>query len=240
MSSQIPRLGLAVILSVMFAGRVMAQPGGADQGAEKTPPPVKPTGPAAKKADDLIRSYATRIEKEIALGEKELDRLRGELHELIDVRDDMAKAIAEVRADLAAKGTYRADPAIVVSQPFSPGIGVPVAPYGPDGPVQAIGPDGQVQAVSSPRDLVYGLGTALPKNPSPQEREQIRRLAPRVELKRMIERLRAQVEDMRAEVDELAYKLLELRAGVPTSSQGMGGNANDMWFGSMRMQGGMM
>jgi hypothetical protein len=240
MSPEIPRLGLAVILSLTFAGRVMAQPGGADQVAEKTPPPVKPTGPAAKKADDLIRSYATRIEKEIALGEKELDRLRGELHELIDVRDDMAKAIAEVRADLAAKGTYRADPAIVVSQPVSPGIGVPVAPYGPDGPVQAIGPDGQVQAVSSPRDLVYGLGTALPKNPSPQEREQIRRLAPRVELKRMIERLRTQVEDLRAEVDELAYKLLELRAGVPTSSQGMGGNANDMWFGSMRMQGGMM
>jgi hypothetical protein len=116
-SSQISRLGLAVILSVTFAGRVMAQPGGCDQGAEKTPPPVKLTGPAAKKADDLIRSYATRIEKEIALGEKELDRLRGELHELIDVRDDMAKAIAEVRADLAAKGTYRADPGIVVSQP---------------------------------------------------------------------------------------------------------------------------
>jgi hypothetical protein len=240
MSSQISRLGLAVILSVTFAGRVMAQPGGADQGAEKTPPPVKPTGPAAKKADDLIRSYTARIEKEIALGEKEVDRLRGELHELIDVRDDMAKAIAEVRADLAAKGTYRADPAIVVSQASSPGIGVPVAPYGPDVPVQAIGPDGQVQAISSPRDLVYGLGTALPKNPSPQEREQIRRLAPRVELKRMIERLRAQVEDMRAEVDELAYKVLELRAGVPTSSQGMGGNANGMWFGSMRMQGGMM
>jgi hypothetical protein len=60
MSSQIPRLGLAVILSVTFAGRVMAQPGGADQGAEKTPPPVKPTGPAAKKADDLIQGMTSR------------------------------------------------------------------------------------------------------------------------------------------------------------------------------------
>jgi hypothetical protein len=225
MSSQISRLGLTVVLSFTIAGHTMAQSGGA------TPQPVLPTGPAAKKADDLIRSYTVRIEKEIAQGQKELERLRGELHELIDVRDDIAKAIAEVRADLAAKGTYSAD-TVVVALPPLPSFGTVVsAPYGPGV---------QTQTISSHRDLVYGLGTALPKNPSPQEREQLRRLAPRVELKRMIERLRAQVEETRAEVDELAYKLLELRAGVPASSQGLGGNATGMWFGSMGMQGGMM
>jgi hypothetical protein len=232
MSSQISHLGLAVILSLTVGGRVMAQfGGGAVQGAVKSEPPVKPTGPAAQKADDLIRSYTARIEKEIALDQKELDRLRAELHELIDVRDDMAKVIAEVRADLAAKGTYGADPVIVVALPPLPATGLTVAPYGP------------AQTTSSHRDLVYGLGTALPKNPSPQEREQLRRLAPRVELKRMMERLRAQVEETRAEVDELAYKLLELRAGVPASSQGLGGGmggSTGIWFGSMGTQGGMM
>ena len=157
-------------------------------------PPVKPTGPAAKKADDLIRSYTARIEKEITQSQKELDRLRVELHELIDVRDDMAKTIADVRADLAAKGSYAADPPLL-GQPGPTVYGSPVQP---------------AQAISSHRDLVYGLGSALPKNPSPQEREQLRRLAPRADLKRMIERLRAEVDDTRAEVDELAYKLLEL------------------------------
>jgi hypothetical protein len=224
MSSWNSRLALAVVLSFSVGSRVMARPGGADQGAATTEQPVKPTGPAAKKADDLIHSYTARIEKEIAQGQKELERLRAELHELIDVRDDMAKAIAEVRADLAAKGTYRAD-AVTLGQPAAAVYGSPAQP---------------AQSIPYHRDLVYGLGAALPKNPSPQEREQLRRLAPRVELKRMIDRLRTEVEDTRAEVDELAYKLLELRAGVPASSQGMGGNATGMWFGSMGVQGGMM
>jgi len=215
---------LAVFLSFTVGDRVMAQPGA----AAKPSQPVLPTGPAAQKADDLIRSYTARIEKEIARGQTELDRLRGELHEFIDVRDDMAKAIAEVRADLAAKGTYGADPVIVAAQPALPAIGMAVAPYGP------------APMIAPHRDLVYGLGTALPKNPGREEREQLRRLAPRVELKRMIERLRAQVEEIRAEVDELAYQLLELRAGIPISSQGMGGNATGIWFGSMGTQGGMM
>jgi hypothetical protein len=225
MSSQICRLGLAIVLSLTVAGRMMAQPVGANQGAVKTEPPVKPTGPAAKKADDLIRSYTARIEKEIAHDQKEVERLRGELHELIDVRDDMAKAIAEVRADLASKGNYSADP-VVIGQPPAAVYGAPVQP---------------VQAMTFRRDLVYGLGTALPKDPTPQEREQLRRLAPRADLKRMIERLRAEVEEARAEVDELAYKLLELRAGIPASSQGMGaGGSTGIWFGSMGTQGGMM
>jgi hypothetical protein len=63
----------------------------------------------------------------------------------------------------------------------------------------------------------------------------------------MIERLRGEVEETRAEVDQLAYKLLELRAGVPVSPQafgGMGGMGGMMgmgipWFGSMGQQGGM-
>ena len=217
MSSRNIQFGLALVLCCTVVGQANAQ--------QAPEPPVKPTGPAAKKADDLIRTYTARIENEIVHAQKELDRLRGELHELIDVRDDMAKAIADVRADLAAKGTYGADP-VVVGPIGPPGVyGSPVQP---------------VQANSPHRDFVYGLGTALPKNPSPQEREQLRRLAPRVDLKRMVERLRAEVEDTRAEVDELAYKLLELRAGIATSPPGMGGNTTGIWFGSMGTLGGMM
>ncbi len=104
-------------------------------------------------------------------------------------------------------------------------------------------------------DLFYGLGSALPKEPTPQQREQLRRLAPRADLKRMIELLRAEVEETRTEVDTLVYKLLELRAGIPASyvrfggkGGGMGGALGGMmeggmagsWFGSMGVQGGMM
>jgi hypothetical protein len=224
MSSRNIQFGLAIVLCCTVVGQANAQ--------QAPEPPVKPTGPAAKKADDLIRTYTARIENEIVHAQKELDRLRGELHELIDVRDDMAKAIADVRADLAAKGTYGADPAVAVAQP----------PYGNPGPALGFSsnPFQPSQAIRSHRDFVYGLGTALPKNPSPQEREQLRRLAPRVDLKRMVERLRAEVEDTRAEVDELAYKLLELRAGIATSPPGMGGNTTGIWFGSMGTLGGMM
>ncbi len=116
MSSRNIQFGLAIVLCCTVVGQANAQ--------QAPEPPVKPTGPAAKKADDLIRTYTARIENEIVQAQKELDRLRGELHELIDVRDDMAKAIADVRADLAAKGTYGADPAVAVAQP----------PYGNPGP----------------------------------------------------------------------------------------------------------
>jgi hypothetical protein len=88
------------------------------------------------------------------------------------------------------------------------------------------------------RDFVYGLGSALPKEPTPQEREQLRRLMPRTDLKRMTERLRAEVEETRSEVDQLAFKLLELSAGVPASFQGMGGMGGmngGQWFGSIGM-----
>jgi hypothetical protein len=170
-------------------------------------------------------------------GRKEVERLRAELHELIDVRYEMAAAIADLRGDLAAKGTYSADP---------------VFPGQPANPDRMTAPSqGQGQGMGSRPDLFYGLGSALPKEPTPQQREQLRRLAPRADLKRMIERLRAEVEETRTEVDTLVYTLLELRAGIPASYggiRGMGGGMGGMmgggmagsWFGSMGVQGGMM
>ena len=107
------------------------------------------------------------------------------------------------------------------------------------------------------RDIIYGLGSALPKDPTPEQRDQLRRLAPRAELKHMVDRLGAEVEETRTEIDQLAYKLLELRSGVPASLQGFGGMAGmggmggrgggmggmgrpyGPWFGSMGMPNGM-
>lgn len=214
-------LGVVIALSLAAVRPVIAQP--------VPKPPVKPSGPAATKADDLIRRYTVRIEKEIEEGRKEVERLRAELHELIDVRHDVADAITELRGELAAKGMYSADP-IIPGQP---------APQDK----KAAPPQAPVQGVEWRRDLFYGLGSALPTDPSPQQREQLRRLAPRSDLKRMIERLRAEVEDARAEVDQLVYKLLELRQGIPAPSYpmfggGMGGSMGMPWFGTMGMQGG--
>jgi len=236
MPHKLSRFGVVVALSLAAGGLVMAQSGGnANQGAAGDGQLVKPTGPAAKKADDLIRGYTARIEKEIEQGRKEVDRLRAELHELIDVRYEMAAAIAELHGDLAAKGTYSAEPVFYGQAPAQDRKTAP--------------PQVQGQGIAFRRDLFYGLGSALPKDPTPEQREQLRRLAPRADLKRMIERLRAEVEETRSEVDQLAYKLLELRAGIPASYQGFGGMGGGMgggmavpWFGSMGMgvQGGMM
>jgi len=232
MSRKLCLQGLVVAL-ILAAGRLAVAQGFQNETRQF----VKPTGPAAKKADDLIQGYTARIEKEIEQGRKEVERLRAELHELIDLRYELAAAIADLRGDLATKGTYSADP-IIYGQPASQDR-------------KTAAPQVQGQGMGFRPDLFYGLGSALPKEPTPQEREQLRRLAPRADLKRMIERLRAEVEETRTEVDTLVYKLLELRAGIPTSYGGFGGMGGGMggmmgggmagsWFGSMGVQGDMM
>jgi hypothetical protein len=221
---KLSHIGWAFTLILIATGNVMAQP--------VAPQPVKPTGPAAKKAEEMIQAYTARIEKEIDQGHKEVNRLRAELHELIDVRYAMAEAIADLRGEMATKGTYSGEMFVPVQS----------APKPAPAPAPAM-------ATQAHRDFVYGLGSALPKEPAPDQREQLRRLAPRADLKRMIERLRVEVDEARSEVDQLAYKLLELSAGIPNSYQGMGGGMmggmgggpNYQWFGSMGMtMGGMM
>jgi predicted component of type VI protein secretion system len=222
MSPRFVLLGSVVAVSLMTSGTLMAQPA--------APTPVKPTGPAAKKAAELIKAYTTRIEKEIDQGHKEVGRLRAELHELIDVRDAMAEAIAEMRGELATRGTFSADP-VVPAQ----------ATQKTEAPAQQT-----EMAMHFRPDFVYGLGSSLPKEPTQEQREQLRRLAPRADLKQMIERLRTEVDETRAEVDQLACKLLELSEGKPTSFQRMGGmmsgfdGVNGQWFGSMGMSMGGM
>jgi hypothetical protein len=235
MSHKHTSLGLAIAICLSSGGLVMAQLGGG--GGALPTEPVKPTGPAAKKADDLIRAYTARIEKEIEQGRKEVDRLRAELHELIDVRYEMDAAIAELRGDLASKGTYSGGPVLQ---------GIEHTPE-----ARTSSKPAQGQMIMARRDLFYGLGSALPSDPTPEQREQIRRLAPRGDLKRTIERLRDEVDATRAEVDQLAYRLLNLRAGVPDSympmggmvgmgggmgggvAGGMGGGFGGNWFGSI-------
>src|SRR5262249_32319231 len=146
----------ALVFTWVLAGSSLGQQGG---GAGPEEQRILPTGPAAKRADDLLHDYTARIEKEIEQGRKEVEQLRSELHQLIDVRDAMADAIGEVRADLAAKGVYSAEPVDV-------------------GPARAqekpAAPAPHPRGVPFRRDLFYGLGSALPKEPSPQEREQLR------------------------------------------------------------------
>jgi hypothetical protein len=236
MLHKLSRFGLVVLLGLAAWQPVMAQPGGnAGRGFTQDEQPVKPTGPAAKKADELIRGYTARIEKEVEQDRKELERLRAELKELIDLRYEMATALAEIRGDLAAKGTYTGEPVIVQGQSDTQDRKIP--------PQQ-----GPMQGVTFRRDFFYGLGSALPKDPSPEQLEQLRRLAPRAELKRMVKGLRAEVEETRTEVDQFAYKLLELRAGIVSSHQGGFGGMGGMggmgaqtgpWFGSMGSQSGM-
>ncbi len=238
MSRQLLRSGLVVALFLTTGRLAVAQGFGADNTQNRQI--AKPTGAAAKKADELIQSYTARIEKEIEQGRKEIDKLRAELHELIDLRYELAAAIADLRGDLAAQGIYSSDPVFYGQQMNQDKKTTPTQGQGP------------MMGIRS--DLFYGLGSALPKDPTAQQREQLRRLAPRADLKKMIARLRAEVEETRTEVDTLVYKLLELRAGIPVSTGGMGGGGMGgggmggmmgggmpgSWFGSIGNQGGMM
>jgi hypothetical protein len=227
MLGSLSRFGLVVVLGLAAGRPVMAQSGGnARRSATGEDQPVKLTGPAAKKADDLIRGYTARIEKEIEQDRKELERLRAELKELIDLRFEMATAIAEIRGELAAKGAYSTD-AVFVGQVDTPDR-------------KAAATKGQGQGIGVRRDLFYGLGSALPTEPTAEQREQLRRLAPRGDLKRLTEQLRAEVEAARTEVDQLVYKLLELRAGIPISYGAFSGMGLSVpWFGSIGSQTGM-
>ena len=68
MSSRFVLFGSVIMMSLTTCGTLMAQP--------VAPKPVKPSGPAARKAEELIKAYTARIEKEIDQGHKEIDRLR--------------------------------------------------------------------------------------------------------------------------------------------------------------------
>jgi hypothetical protein len=228
MARKLSRFGLMIVVGLATGQLVMAQRGGGP--VER---PERPTGPAAKKANDLISKYKARIEQEVEQDRKEAERLRTELHELIDVRSSMAEAIAELRGELAEMGTYSPD--LVINEPANPQR-------------QSAQPAQQPRAQVS-RDLFYGIGSALPKDPTAQQREQLRRLAPRTDLKRILERLRTDVEDVRTEVDQLAYKLLELSSGVPDTRRGFGrmgggmGGGGDFrafgpWFDTIGSMGG--
>ena len=146
----LPSCFLVLFLVLAPGGTALAQ-----RGAAMNEQVVRPTGPAAKKADELIRGYTARIEKEIEQEKKELERLRAEQHDLIDLRFAMAEAIAEIRGDLASKGTYSGDPVV----------------YGQVGPQEkntAAAAAAPRQGIAYSRDLFYGLGSALcRKTPRP-------------------------------------------------------------------------
>ncbi len=137
------RAGLVMTLCLAAGRPLLAQGFGPSPEHE----PVKPTGPAAKRADDLIQAYTTRIEKEIEQERREIDQLRAQLHELIDLRYEVATAIADLRADLAAKGSYSADPVIIGGQG-------PVNQQARTEPQQA-----QAMPMQYHRDLFFGLET---------------------------------------------------------------------------------
>ena len=87
------------------------------------------------------------------------------------MRSEMAATIAEVRGELAAKGTYSAE--LIVG---------PAAAQIEHG---ALADARTTESVPSRHHLRPG-GDALPKDPTPEQRDQLRRLATRAELKRMV------------------------------------------------------
>ena len=123
MLSASARIGCATfMISLVVVGSLMAE-GGANpkRTAPGTSQSTRPDGPAARKAEDLLNAHIARIEKENAEGRKEVDRLRAELHELVDVRYATSIAIADLKGELATKGVYSSNNLPVNAQP-APGM----------------------------------------------------------------------------------------------------------------------
>jgi hypothetical protein len=96
MSRKLCRPGLVVAL-ILAGGRLVMAQGFQNLNEEsfQNQQIVKPTGPAAKKADDLIQGYTARIEQEIDQGRKEVEETRTEV-------DTLVYKLLELRAGIPA------------------------------------------------------------------------------------------------------------------------------------------
>ena len=100
-------LGLALVVAsatVMVSQRVLAQAGQQPQGQRSQDDQNRQKGQFSEDIDKALRSYDERMDRNLEQCRKELDQMKKELHELIDMRINMAMALYELRAKMHVHG----------------------------------------------------------------------------------------------------------------------------------------
>jgi hypothetical protein len=96
-------LGLALIAvsaSVMVSQRVLAQAGQPPQGQRSQDDQNRQKGQFSEEIDKALQSYDERMDRNLEQCRKELDQMKKELHELIDMRINLAMSLYELRAKM--------------------------------------------------------------------------------------------------------------------------------------------
>jgi hypothetical protein len=100
-------LGLALVVvsaSVMVSQSVLAQAGQPPQGQRSQDDQNRQRGQFSEQIDKALQSYEERMDRNLEQCRKELDQMKKELHELIDMRINLAMSLAELRAKMHLHG----------------------------------------------------------------------------------------------------------------------------------------
>ena len=100
-------LGLALVAVsafVMVSQRVLAQAGQPPQGQRSQDDQNRQRGQFSEEIDKALQSYEERMDRNLEQCRKELDQMKKELHELIDMRINLAMSLYELRAKMHVQG----------------------------------------------------------------------------------------------------------------------------------------
>ena len=102
-------LGLALVVvsvTVMVSQRVLAQAGQPPQGqrSQDDQNQNRQRGQFSEDIDKALQSYDERMDRNLEKCRKELDQMKKELHDLIDMRINMAMSLYELRAKMHVHG----------------------------------------------------------------------------------------------------------------------------------------
>ena len=107
-----PRLFACIAVSVVLVGamalstRIALARGGQEGQPQKSDQHPEKSGELSSDIDKALKAYDERAEKGLDKCRQELDRMKKDLHELIDMRISMALALAELRAKNSPGGAY--------------------------------------------------------------------------------------------------------------------------------------
>src|SRR5438270_13779001 len=85
-------------------GPTQGQRGRPSPGQQSEQDPGRPGGQASDTIDKALQAYEERLERNLDQCRKEMDQMKKELHELIDMRINMALSLAEHRARSQMQG----------------------------------------------------------------------------------------------------------------------------------------
>jgi hypothetical protein len=100
-------LCLALVMvsaSVMVSQRVLAQAGQPPQGQRSRDDQNRQRGQFSEEIDKALQSYEERMDRNLEQCRKELDQMKKELHELIDMRINLAMSLYELRTKMRLHG----------------------------------------------------------------------------------------------------------------------------------------